>query len=60
MAVNSVRHGFLCNNSGLAVFMHGVISLSEATYYDKCFLKKIEKINAHYCFNFIHWEMHKI
>ena len=24
MAVDSVRHGFLCNNSGLSISMHGV------------------------------------
>ena len=26
MAVNSVQHGFLCNNSGLSVLMHDVKS----------------------------------
>ena len=35
MAVNSVRHGFLCNNSGLSILLHGVISLPDATSYDK-------------------------
>ena len=31
MAVNSVRHGFLCNNNGLSILLHGVISLPDAT-----------------------------
>ena len=34
MAVNSVRHSFLCNNSGLKNLLHGVISLPDATSYN--------------------------
>ena len=40
MHVNSVRHGFLCNNSGLSILLHGVISLSDATSCDKILLHK--------------------
>ena len=36
MADNSVRHGFLCNNSGLSILLHGVFSLHDATPCDKC------------------------
>ena len=36
MTVNSVRHGFLCNNSGLSILLHGLISLPDATSYDTC------------------------
>ena len=35
MTVNSVRHGFLCNNGGLSILLHGVISLTGAASYDK-------------------------
>ena len=34
MAVNSVRYSFLCNNSGLSILLHGVISLPDVTSYD--------------------------
>ena len=35
MAVNSVRHGFLCNNGGLSISLHGFISLPDAMSCDK-------------------------
>ena len=35
MAVSSVRHGFLCNNSGLTILLHDVISVPGATSCDK-------------------------
>ena len=34
MAVNSVRRGFLCNNSGLPILLLGVMSLPDATSCD--------------------------
>ena len=37
MTVNSVRHSFLCNNSGLLILLHGIISLPDPMSYDKQF-----------------------
>ena len=38
MAVNSVRHDSLCNNSGLWSLLHGFISLPDATSCDYIYL----------------------
>ena len=35
MAINSVQHGFLCNNSSLSILMYGVMLLPDTTSYDK-------------------------
>ena len=35
MAYNSMRHRFLCNNSGSSILLHGVILRPDAKSYDK-------------------------
>ena len=48
MAVDSVRHGLLCNNSGLSILLHSVISLPDATSYDKAsYCMVLRLIKAH-------------
>ena len=44
MAVDSVRHGFLCNNGGLSILLHGVFLLPDSTSYDKAGLCMVAKV----------------
>ena len=39
-ASNSYVHRYLCKNSGLSILLHGVISLPDATSYDKYFYEQ--------------------